>query len=157
MLPCELIQPPAVLPSCYCLAVMHSYGVSQLTYGLAAHPCRDCPFGMQTSTTLPNSATYFATDSNGKQGFPNPMACVTKAGYGYNGRTANKCPKGSWNPPGNYNTCTECQTGLSTPDDTASQVSEDNCTLAVGYGYHDNTTVPCPIGECFFDMLSNGW
>jgi len=70
---------------------------------------------------------------------------VTRAGYGYDGRVANKCPVGSYNAAGNYNTCTKCDAGLSTPDDAEQQVSEANCALAVGYGFHDNTVVPCPM------------
>jgi hypothetical protein len=125
----------------------NSYGVANLTYGLAAHPCRDCPAGMQTSTDLPNSAAYYISHGDGVQGYTNPMACVTKAGHGYDGRTANRCPAGSYNPAGNYATCSPCVTGLSTPYDSDSQVSVDNCTLARGFGYHDNTIVPCPVGE----------
>jgi hypothetical protein len=33
-------------------------------------------------------------------------------------------------------------------NDPSKQVSEADCTLAVGYGFHDNTIVPCPVGEC---------
>lgn len=124
-----------------------SYGVTETTYGLAAHPCRSCPAGMQTSTSLPNSAACYASHGNGTQGFTSPLACVTNAGYGYNGRAATKCPAGSYNAAGNYETCTQCPAGLSTPDDAAQQVSEANCVLGVGYGFHDNTTVACPVGE----------
>jgi hypothetical protein len=126
----------------------NSYGVSDLTYGLAAHPCRDCPAGMQTSISLPNSAAYFVSHGGGVQGFTSPMACVTQAGYGYDGRVANRCPAGSFNAAGNYDTCQPCQTGLSTANDASKQVSEADCTLDVGYGFHDNTIVPCPVGEC---------
>jgi len=119
-----------------------NFGVANTTYGLAAYPCRDCPAGMQTSTSLPTSAAYYVS-----HGFTNPMACVTKPGYGYDGRVANKCPPGSYNAEGNYNTCTQCPTGLSTPDDAGSQVSEANCTLTVGYGFHGSTIMPCPMGK----------
>jgi len=124
----------------------NSYGVSSITYGLSAYPCRDCPAGMQTSTSLPNSAAYYVSNGAGKQGFTSPMACVTKPGYGYNGRFATKCPAGSYNAAGNYDTCSQCPTGLSTPDDVNRQLSQADCTLAVGYGFHDNTIVPCPVG-----------
>ena len=80
----------------------NNYGVANTSYGLAAYPCRDCPSGMQTSTSLPNSAA-FKSDN----GFTSPMACVTKAGFGYNGRMATQCPAGSYNAAGNYGTCTK--------------------------------------------------
>lgn len=44
--------------------------------------------------------------------------------------------------------CLLCAVGLSTPNDAASQVSIDNCTLAPGYGFYDDTIQPCPLGEC---------
>lgn len=130
----------------------NNYGVANKTYGLAAFPCRDCPAGMQTSTSLPNSALYWSTDGATpvRQGFTSPMACVTKAGYGYNGRVANKCAAGSYNAAGNYGTCTQCAPGLSTPDDAASQVSASNCTVAKGYGFYDGAVQPCPVGELLF-------
>lgn len=80
----------------------NNYGVSNITYGLAAYPCRDCPAGMQTSTSLITSAAF-----KSDHGFTSPMACVTQMGYGYNGRVATKCPAGSYNDAGNYGTCTK--------------------------------------------------
>jgi len=130
----------------------NQYGVANTTYGLAAFPCRDCPAGMQTSTSLTSSNAYYVSDGAGKQGFTSPMACVTKAGYGYNGRVATKCPAGSYNAAGNYGTCTKCAVGLSTQDNADSQVSSANCTLAIGYGFHDNAIVPCPVGT-YNDVL----
>lgn len=130
----------------------NNYGVANITTGLAAYPCRDCPAGMMTSNSLAPSSNYYVSDS-GKQGFTNPLACVTKAGYGYNGRVATKCPAGSYNAAGNYGTCTKCASGLSTVDDADNQVSASNCTLAVGYGFHDNAIVPCPVGECVLLLL----
>lgn len=126
----------------------NSFGVADATYGLAASPCRDCPAGMQTSTSLASSVAYWVSDGNGKQGFTSPMACVTLPGYGYNGRVASKCPAGSWNAGGNYAGCTSCPVGLSTADDASSQVSSSNCTVAVGFGFHNNVVMPCPVGEC---------
>lgn len=83
-----------------------NYGVSNKTTGLAAYPCRACPAGMQTSVSLTNSNTYHATN-----GFYDPKACVTKVGYGYNGRVATQCRPDSYNAAGNYGTCTQCPTG----------------------------------------------
>lgn len=127
-----------------------SYGVANITYGLSVLPCRACPGpGMQTSTLSPLSMQYWASDGiSGRQGFTHPLACVTKPGYGYQGRSANKCPVGSFNSGGSYDSCSPCpRPGLSTPDAASGQVSVDNCTLAPGYGFHDNAIVPCPIGE----------
>ncbi len=80
----------------------NNYGVSNITYGLAAYPCRDCAQGMQTRADLPTSAAFLAPN-----GFTSPMACVTQKGFGYNGRVASKCPAGSYNNEGNYGTCTK--------------------------------------------------
>ena len=125
----------------------NSYGVGSITAGLSANPCRACAAGMHTSLDLPSSAAYWASDGAGKQGFTSPLACVTKAGHGYNGFTATKCPPGSFNAAGNYQPCSRCPVGYTTPDDAASQVSADNCTLAPGYGVYGNRTLLCPLGE----------
>ena len=127
----------------------NNYGVANTTYGLAAYPCRDCPAGMQTSASLSASAAFKSAN-----GFTSPMACVTKAGYGYNGRVATKCAAGSYNADGNYGTCTQCPVGYSTPDAAASQVAQSDCTIAVGYGFYNNAVIPCPVGESL--SLSGG-
>lgn len=126
----------------------NSYGVSSMTAGLAPNPCRDCPAGMQTSLDLPASAAYWASDGAGKQGFTSPLACVTRPGYGYNGFSGIKCPVGWFNAAGNLQPCVKCQIGLTTPDDAASQVSQENCNPAPGYGVYGNSIVACPVGEC---------
>lgn len=125
----------------------NSYGVGNITGGLAANPCRECPIGMHTSRDIPANGAYWASDAAGKQGFTSPLACVTKPGFGFNGLSAVKCPVGYCNPPGNYQPCRRCPVGLSTPDDAASQVSQDNCTLGPGYGLHGNRIIECPVGE----------
>jgi hypothetical protein len=122
------------------------YGATNITHGLAALPCRDCPAGTQANTSLPRSAAYWVSDGAGKQGFISPLACVTRPGWDWNGRTASKCPAGSYSA-GNLERCTACPEGLSTADDASAQVDVSNCTLAVGYGFHDNAVVPCPLGE----------
>jgi hypothetical protein len=94
---------------------------------------------MQTSVSLSASAAF-----NSDNGFTSPMACVTKAGYGYNGRVANKCPAGSYNGAGNYGTCTQCPVGYSTPDAAESQVAQSDCTIAVGYGSARQRCHPLP-------------
>ena len=119
-----------------------SFGVSNTTYGLAAYPCRDCPTGMQTSAVLPSSSAYRDPTTGG---YTHPKACVTKAGHGYNGRIATKCPVGSYNAAGNYGTCTKCAAGLTTAAEAASQASD--CILAAGYGWYNGSIVPCPVGK----------
>lgn len=74
------------------------YGVGSITAGLAANPCKACPSGMHTSLDLSASAAYWASDGAGKQGFTSPLACVTRAGHGYNGVSAARCPVGSMLP-----------------------------------------------------------
>lgn len=84
----------------------NNYGVASKTTGLAAYPCRACPAGMQTDIALFNSNAYKAAN-----GFHDPKACVTKVGFGYNGRIASQCRPDSYNAAGNYATCTQCPTG----------------------------------------------
>lgn len=125
----------------------NGYGVANTTYGRAPRPCRRCHPGMTASDALPTSAAYLSLDDSVPPlgGFTSALACVTKPGHGYNGWYGPPCPPGSYNSGGNYEECTECPTGLSTPSDPASQVSIDNCTLAPGFGFYD-TVQPCPIG-----------
>lgn len=125
----------------------NSYGVGSIRAGLAANPCMACPSGMHTSLDLPASAAYWASDGAGKQGFTSPLACVTRAGHGYNGFSAARCPVGSFNAAGNYQPCSRCPVGLTTLDNPAAQVSQDNCTLAPGYGTYGSTILACPLGE----------
>jgi len=128
----------------------NNYGAPNITYGLSAFPCRDCSVGMVANTVYAGSAAYFRVDNNtspARGGFVSPMACVTQPGFGYNGRTASKCPVGTYNPPGTLTSCAKCAFGLSTRDDAESQVSAGNCTLAAGFGFHSNSIVPCPIGK----------
>jgi hypothetical protein len=119
----------------------NNYGVANTTYGLAAYPCRDCPGGMQTMASAPSS-TYKSDN-----GFTSPLACVTKAGFGYNGRVASQCPVGSYNAEGNYGTCTQCPAGYSTSSTAAQQVAQADCKVAAGYGFYNNAVIPCPVGE----------
>lgn len=127
-----------------------SYGLPSLMYGLQPSPCRPCPAGMVTSRLLPNSARFWASDGGSppRQGFTDPLACVTQAGWGYDGIKSSPCRAGYWNAAGTYSTCTACPVGLSTPNGPAgtAQVSVDNCTIAPGYGFHDGVVRLCPKG-----------
>lgn len=128
---------------------VNSYGAAGELPGLTASPCRPCPEGTVTSLSYPTSAAYYETDTSvspAAGGFTNPLACVTKPGFGYNGRVATRCQAGSWNPAGALDRCKRCSYGLTTPDDANSQVDASNCTLAPGFGFHDSAVVPCPIG-----------
>lgn len=120
-----------------------------IMYGLQPMPCVPCPAGMITSVDLPNSARFWASNGGNppRQGFTDPLACVTPGGYGYDGLKASRCPAGSFNPPGGYGTCTQCPIGLSTPRDPAAQMSIDNCTIGPGFGFHNGAVRLCPIGE----------
>jgi hypothetical protein len=120
----------------------NNYGVANTTYGLAAYPCRTCPGGMQTMASLAPSSTYKSDN-----GFTSPLACVTKAGFGYNGRVASQCPVGAYNAEGNYGTCTQCPAGYSTSSTAAQQVAQADCKVAAGYGFYNNAVIPCPVGE----------
>lgn len=76
------------------------YGLPNATYGLDPFPCRDCPKGMTTSKTFAQSAQYYVEDSAGRGGFTDIKACVTMPGWAYRGRTAERCPAGTWAAPG---------------------------------------------------------
>jgi len=134
----------------------NQYGLPNRTYGLSAYPCRTCPDGMTTSRVFAASAQYFEDYGNGRGGFRSAAACITMPGFGYSGRAAVRCPVGTWNAPGAMGACTHCPYGLSTPDDPWGQMSEDNCTLAAGFGFHDNVVVPCPVGKCSQGLLVGG-
>lgn len=95
-----------------------------------------------TSRSLSASAAYAVAD-----GFTDPQACVTKAGYGYDGRGANPCAAGSYNAAGNYGQCTQCPSGLTTTTTTDNQASIANCVMKPGYGLVDNVIQLCPAGE----------
>lgn len=103
--------------------------------------CAAGPAGMKTNETAIPSSTYLVT-----HGFTDPRACVTKAGHGYNGRSAPKCAVGFWNDGNNYAPCNPCDPGLTTAS-TGSDKAAD-CKTALGFGYHDLAVVPCPLGEC---------
>lgn len=78
--------------------VANSYGVTgDKVYGLAQTPCKLCPAGTQVDGTQSPSSDLLAT-----KGFYGPLACVTKAGYGWDGRVASLCAKGWFNPGNNY-------------------------------------------------------
>jgi hypothetical protein len=122
----------------------NNYGVKSKTYGLSANPCRDCPPSMITDNSQAPGQTHFAT-----VGFTDPLACVTRPGYGYNGRASFQCRAGSWNAGNNYAACTECGVGYTTA--TATPATDQNaaadCLIARGYGLENGQVQPCPIGE----------
>lgn len=96
---------------------------------------------MQTSRTLNASAAYATPD-----GYTDPQACVTKPGYGYDGRAANPCAAGSYNAAGNYGLCTQCPSGLTTSTIPEQQASMADCKMAPGYGLIDNVVQMCRAG-----------
>lgn len=131
-----------------------SYGVSNITYGLTPAPCRDCPSGMtavNNATTFPNSTQYYygANSALGAEGFISALACVTKAGFGYNGRIAQECDQGTYNAADTRSTCTPCSYGFTT-NGVGVGITEADCGPAAGFGYYNVSgtpnLVPCPIG-----------
>lgn len=93
---------------------LNSYGVANTTLGRTLRPCRPCRPGMTAADALPVSAAYLVLDESTPAlgGFTSALACVTKAGHGYNGWYAPRCSPGSYNPGGNYQNCTQCPTGV---------------------------------------------
>lgn len=91
----------------------NNYGVANTSHGRAPRPCRPCRPGMTATDALPSSAAYLALDNSTPAlgGFTSALACVTKAGHGYNGWYAPQCGQGLYNSGGNYQNCTQCPTG----------------------------------------------
>lgn len=116
------------------------FGVSNITYGLTPAACRDCPSGTLTSTQIPASAKYLAAT-----GYTSVLACVTKPGYGFSGRGAQLCDKGTYNPGGNLDACKECRFGTTTTGVGVGKTAAD-CVVAAGFGFVDGALAACPIG-----------
>lgn len=89
---------------------------------------------MHTNLSLSNSSAYFVQHPDGSQGFTSIKACVTRAGYGFDGERAIKCPVGWWNAPGNYEGCTQCPPHLITANNPSQQASEADCNIVVCLG-----------------------
>lgn len=124
-----------------------NYGVAGKTNGVSAMPCRDCPSGMETKVGNAMS-DMFKDGTSG--GYYDSRACVTKVGYGYNGRIATKCQVGSWNAGGNNATCTACGYGKTTESwgvDGAGQDAVDDCVVAAGFGTYSGVIQTCPKGS----------
>jgi hypothetical protein len=49
-------------------------------------------------------------NADGSGGFVSNLACVTQAGWGYNGRNSYKCAKGTYNGKDTYSDCTVRET-----------------------------------------------
>lgn len=61
----------------------NNYGADAEIYGLGVVPCRPCPTNMVT-LALTDEASAGVVNSD-KTGFIKPEACLTQAGYGYDG------------------------------------------------------------------------
>jgi hypothetical protein len=133
----------------------NNYGAASQRFGLEAAPCTACPYNMVTikPTGSPPASDgppfYSDTDGNegGDGGFVDPKACVTKVGYGYDGRISYKCPPGWFNEGNNRKACQQCPYGRTTLDNAAKQATETDCGIAPGFGWFEDAIVPCPIGE----------
>lgn len=120
--------------------LVDKYGAAKKIPGLAVYPCRDCPAGMKTDSALASTTQYWAAG----KGATDPLACVTKSGYGYNGRTANLCPAGSYNTGGNRDPCTQCTGGLT--NIVKGSDAATSCKVPPGSGWIGNQVVSCPVG-----------
>ncbi len=125
--------------------VPNSYGVAgDKVYGLAQTPCKLCPANMVVTTSTPSS-NYSVTGAN----FWDPLACVTKPGYGYDGRVSSLCAKGWYNEGNNYLACTQCAYGLTTDVPNVEGTNTDaeaDCQAAPGFGNYNGTMQQCPAG-----------
>jgi hypothetical protein len=106
---------------------------------------------VNNATTFPNSTQYYygANSALGAEGFISALACVTKAGFGYNGRIAQECDQGTYNAADTRSTCTPCSYGFTT-NGVGVGITEADCGPAAGFGYYNVSgtpnLVPCPIG-----------
>lgn len=112
----------------------------------------------RNETIYPNSTQYIIINDDGTWGFTSALACVTQQGWGYNGRIAQQCDRGTYNGNDTRSTCTTCGFGLTT-EDVGKGYTEADCGIAAGYGYENitfnaaqnvtgnNSIVPCPIGK----------
>lgn len=130
-----------------CLPLPLLPGVASRTYGLAANPCKPCSTGLEITST---SASGHTDPASG--GIIDAAACVTKPGWGWDGRISTECPKGSWAVGGDLSPCTECGFGLTTVG-TATNASA-SCLLAEGYGSVSGVLQLCPIGELLQLLLT---
>lgn len=130
--------------------ITNSYGVSNKTFGLTPYACRDCPANMVTvnNASYPKSSAFFVDNNDTTKGFIDVRACVTVAGYGYNGRVAQACDMGYYNGKDNYDLCKKCDYGLTTAG-VGAGVAPSSCGLAAGFGLDavSKTILPCAIGE----------
>ena len=70
-----------------------TYGVEETAYSLKFTPCKPCPRGLVTNTLDAQTSKD---------------ACTNKAGYGWNGFTAEKCAVGTWATADSMLACTSC-------------------------------------------------
>lgn len=119
-----------------------NYGVTGTTYGVSAMPCRDCPTGMSTVGGNALSDLYLDGTTNG---YYDGRACVTDAGYGYNGRVATKCQIGYWSAGGGNTTCTACDYGYTTVAEGSDAAAD--CVMAAGFGSYSGVVRTCPTGS----------
>lgn len=111
--------------------------------------CLAGPTNMVTSKDgdYSNSAQFYIKQGDA-EGYTDVKACVTKDGYGYNGRNSQPCEAGTYNARNTYDTCKPCGFGLTT-EGVSKGITFASCGLAAGFGYDAvlKAVVPCPIGE----------
>lgn len=102
---------------------------------------------MTTNKVWANSQLYYINNGDTTEGFFDARACVTKAGFGYNGRVAQQCDTGYYNAADKYSPCTFCGFGQTTKG-VGKGVTSADCGIAAGYGFDAVRSViaPCPVG-----------
>lgn len=98
--------------------------------------------------TYPNSASRYVDNGDGTRGFTSKWACVTRPGWGFNGRWSFPCEKGSFNSGDNWYDCTPCPGIGQTTAAAGAGVKVSDCGTAPGYGFQAGAIAACPIGEC---------
>ncbi|WIA38112.1 hypothetical protein OEZ86_001474 [Tetradesmus obliquus] len=99
-----------------------TYGVANITFGLANSPCKSCTKGLKSN---PGSTSF--------------KDCKNPAGFSYSSEGANQCPDNHYATKGAMTGCVPCPEGRITayiPGDGSVQASIHDCKVPPGYGVY---------------------
>jgi hypothetical protein len=107
---------------------VNTVGVQDTTYGLISSPCRPCPPGLITDPLISD------------QGWTSMSACYNRAGWAWNGISAQPCANGTYTPARSMAMCQQCGARRFTRELAASKT---DCLVEPGSGLLDsNTQIP---------------
>jgi hypothetical protein len=119
-------------------------------YELDIAQCEECPTGTATksmSVALYSADRYAYDAATG--GFYSPTACLTAAGFSFDGIQATPCPKGWYNDAqgDDANKCTECPTGITTYSEQ-SQSAADCKYVLPGWQFPNAANPAANVTQC---------